>query len=263
MTAIRGSVALVTGASGGIGRAVATALAAEGARVVVTGRRAAALEELAAACGGRAVVADLADPAGPDRLLEEAGPVDIAVMNAAVPASGRLESWDSDEVRRALEINLAGPMLMTRALLSAMDGRSGHLVYVGSLSAKVATASAPVYTATKFGLRGFAHAVRCDLRGTRIGCSVVNPGFVSDAGMFAETGARLPPGVGTVTPERVARAVVRAVRYNRAEIDVAPLGLRLGSLLGSLAPGVSAAVQGRVGASVAEQIVEGQRHKRS
>ena len=263
MTELRGSTALVTGATGGLGGAIARALRREGSSLVVTGRQSEPLQALAAEVGGKAVVADLSRPEDLPRLLQEAGPVEIVVMNAALPASGELQDWEQSQIDRVLEVNLANPIAMTRALLPGFLQRgAGHFVYISSLSGKVGSKGAPLYSATKYGLRGFAHALRSDLYRTGVGCSVINPGFVRDAGMFADAGAKLPPGVGTVSPEQVAAAVIKAVRSNRAEIDVAPVGLRLGATFGSLAPGISSAVQARFGAGISNQMVEGQRQKR-
>lgn len=264
MTELRGATALVTGATGGLGAAIARALRNEGCDVVVTGRQPGPLDQLATEIGGRAVVADLSQRADLARLLDQAGQVDIAVMNAALPGSGVLTSFSADEIDRVIEVNLANPIAMTRALLpDLMARRRGHLVYISSLSGKVASPGDSMYAATKFGLRGFAHAIRCDLQGSGVGCSVINPGFVRDAGMFADSGTRLPPGVGTVSPAQVSRAVIKAIRKNRVESDVAPLGLRLGAMFGSLVPGVSTVVQTRVGAGIARQMADGQKHKRS
>jgi short-subunit dehydrogenase len=263
MTELRGATALVTGATGGLGQAIARALRAQGCSLVVTGRRPGLLEAVAASVEGRAVVADLSLRHDLARLLEEAGPLDIVVMNAALPGSGELQEWEPEQVDRALEVNLAGPVAMTRALLPSFLRRgSGHFVFMGSLSAKVAPRHAALYAATKFGLRGFAHGLRCDLQGTGIGCSIVNPGFVRDVGMFADTGVQLLPGLGTVTSEQVSRAVVRAVRSNRAELDVAPFPLRIGTLIGSLAPNLSSVVQARVGSGLSRQMADAQRAKR-
>ncbi|HMC38165.1 MAG TPA: SDR family NAD(P)-dependent oxidoreductase [Acidimicrobiales bacterium] len=264
MTELRGSTALVTGATGGLGQAMARALRDAGCQVVVTGRQAGPLDKVAADVGGRAVLADLGRREELPRLLDEAGPLDIVVFNAALPGSGELPSWGQEEIDRALEVNLGHPLAMTRALLPGfLERASGHFVYISSLSGKVASKGASLYSATKFGLRGFALGLRCDLQGTGVGCSVINPGFVRDAGMFADSGTKLPFGVGTVSPARVSAAVLKAVRSNRAEIDVAPIGLRLGAMIGGLAPGISTAVQGRFGADIARQMVEGQRHKRT
>lgn len=264
MTELRNSTVLVTGATGGLGRAIAAVLRDEGASLVLTGRQAGPLDELSGRLGARAVLADLARREELARLIDEAGPLDVVVLNAALPGSGELTDWTQEQIDRALEVNLAGPMALTRALLPAFLARgSGHFVFISSLSGKVASAGASIYSATKFGLRGFALALRCELHGTGVGSSVINPGFVRDAGMFADSGAKLPPGMGTATPAQVAAAVVRAVRRNRAEIDVAPAGLKLGAAIGSLAPGISTVAQARFGAGVSRQMVDGQRHKRA
>ena len=128
----------------------------------------------------------------------------------------------------------------------AARGR-GHLVFIGSLSGKAATSGSSVYNATKFGLRGFAHGLRQDLHGTGVGVSIVLPGFVADAGMFAEAGAPQQRGVRTVPPGAVARGVLQAITRDRAEISVAPPELRLGATIGSIAPALAAAVQRRTG----------------
>jgi uncharacterized protein len=130
----------------------------------------------------------------------------------------------------------------------------------------VASKGASLYSATKFGLRGFAGGLRADLHrgGTTpgIGVSVVFPAFVRGAGMFADSGATLPLGIGTVTPQAVAGAVVRAIRTDKAEITVAPLPLRVGAFLGAIAPRPSAAIQARFGTRLADQLIAAQRDKR-
>jgi short-subunit dehydrogenase len=263
VTELRGARALVTGATGGLGPAIAIALRAQGAELVVTGRRAEPLRQLAAEVHGTALVADLADPAQPDRLLAEAGDLDILVANAAVPASGELDEWDPVRIDRALTINLGSPIAMTRALLPAFRARgSGHFVFVSSLAGRVGTRAGSLYSATKFGLRGFAGGLRSDLHGTGIGVSVVVPGFVREAGMFAATGASLPWGIGAVRPAAVAEGVVKAIRRDRAEVVVAPLTLRAGALLGALAPGPAAAIQARFGAQLSAQMAAAQRDRR-
>jgi short-subunit dehydrogenase len=254
---------LVTGASGGLGRAIAAALRAEGAELVVTGRRPEAVQAVADDVDGQAIVADLADRSQLPRLLCEAGLLDVLIANAALPASGDLSEWTQEQIDRVLEVNLANPIAMTRSLLPAFRARgSGHFVYVSSLSGKVASRGASLYSATKFGLRGFAGGVRADVYGTGIGVSVVFPGFVREVGMFANSGASLPIGIGTVTPRAVANAVVKAIRRNQAEVDVAPLALRAGAMIGALTPRLSALVQARLGRGLSEQLIAAQRDKR-
>lgn len=263
---LAGTTALLTGASGGIGQAIARALHDRGARVLLSGRRAAVLEELRAELGGNAEVveADLAGPEGVAPLAELAGDVDVLLANAGLPASGRLERFSPEEIDRALDVNLRAPIQLTRALVPGMVERGrGHVVFVSSLSGKVAAARSAVYSATKFGLRGFAGGLRDDLHGSGVGVTVVFPSFIRDAGMFADTGVKLPPWVGTRTPDDVARAVVRGIETGRGEIDVAPLSLRLGVVASSLAPETSARVQRRLGSQgIARAISSRQRGKR-
>jgi short-subunit dehydrogenase len=141
----------------------------------------------------------------------------------------------------------------------------GHLVFVSSLSGKAASPRSSLYSATKFGLRGFALGLREDLRSSGVGVSTVFPGFIRDAGMFANAGgeAHLPRGVGTRSPEDVAAAVVRAIERDRAEVDVAPVGLRVGAAVAGLAPAFAARVSRRMGdAKIAEQLAAGHRGNR-
>ncbi|HEV7845847.1 MAG TPA: SDR family NAD(P)-dependent oxidoreductase [Thermoleophilaceae bacterium] len=261
-----GARALVTGATGGIGNAIAQALHARGAHVVLSGRRREALDELAARLGDRAevLVADLAEPGAAAALAEAAGAVDVLVANAALPASGRVDDFDPDQIDRALDVNLRAPIQLTRALLPGMLERGhGHLVYVSSLSGKVASPRSGIYSATKFGLRGFAAGLREDVEPRGIGVSVVFPGFVRDAGFFADSGVKLPPWVGTRTPDQVAAAIVTGVERGRAELDVAPLGLRLGTRVAALAPVSIARLQRRLGSErIADALADAQRDKR-
>jgi short-subunit dehydrogenase len=244
---VSGSTVLVTGATGGIGHAIARELARRGAKVVLTGRKAAELERLAGEVGGRAVVADLADPDAVARLVAEVGAVDVLVANAALPASGAVLDLTPEQVRRALAVNLEAPIALAQALAPSMvAARRGHVVLIGSLAGKVASAHASLYNATKFGLRGFALGLREDLRGSGVGVSVVQPGFVRDAGMFAETGAKPPAGMRTVSPEQVAAGVVKAIEEDRAELNVAPPELRVASVLGGAFPAFSSALQRRL-----------------
>jgi short-subunit dehydrogenase len=226
---VSGRTVLLTGASGGIGHAIARSLHAGGAKLVLTGRRA-----------------------------------DVLVANAALPASGDLLSFGVEEIDRALDVNLRAPMVLARALGERMAARgAGHIVFVTSLSGKVGAPGSSVYSATKFGLRGFAQGLREDLRPRGVGVGTVTPGFIRDAGMLHESGAKLPPGVGTSTPDEVAAAVLRNIERDPGEIVVAPRALRAGAALSSLLPNVGATVSRRLGAQkVADAISSGQSGKR-
>lgn len=259
-----GARVLVTGATGGLGQAIARALAARGARLTLTGRRVDVLEPLAAELGGRVIVSDLSVPDAPERLLAEAGEVDVLVANAALPGSGRLNSFSPEQIDRALAVNLRAPMLLAHGLIESMVARgTGHLLFMSSLNGVAAPPGTSVYAATKFGLRGFALALREDLAPNGVGVSVILPGFIREAGMFADSGAKLPPYVGTKRPDDVASAVVKAIETNRAEVSVAPLPLRAGAMVASLAPGPVGTIQRKLGAAAtAAQFEKGQADKR-
>ena len=265
MTPVDGNV-LITGATGGIGHALARAFAARGANLLLTGRRADVLDRLAGEVGGRALPCDLSSRDELDRLLADLSqdPVDVLVANAGLPASGLLTALSQDRIDRMLEVNLRAPIALARALAPGMIERHrGHMVFISSLSGKAASPRSSLYAATKFGLRGFALSVREDLRPHGVGVSVVLPGFIRDAGMFAEAGVKLPPGVGTRSPQQVAAAVISAVQRNRAEVEVAPATLRLGATFAGAAPAIAASAQRLLGGDkVAEQLTARQRDQR-
>jgi short-subunit dehydrogenase len=261
---LSGRTVLLTGATGGLGHAIARALSARGAKLLLTGRRTEVLEPLAEQTGGRAIACDLSDRDALESLVAEARQVDVLIANAGLPASGTLLGFSEAEIDRALDVNLRAPMVLARHLAEAMAARrSGHLVFVSSMAGKVAPVGSSVYSATKYGLRGFALSLRQDLHGTGVGVSTVFPGFISDAGLFADAGVELPRYVATNSSDDVARAVIKAIERNRAEVDVAPLTVRAGGLVASVVPDVVAAFQRRLGAEdIADRMAEGQRDKR-
>ncbi len=261
---LRGSRALVTGATGGLGQAIARRLAQEGAELVLSGRRADVLEPFAKELGATAIVADLEDLAAVDRLMDEAGPIDVLVANAALPTNGDLLEYTPEQLARAVTVNLHAPIAMSRtAAIGMVERGRGHIVLIGSMSGKVASVDSSLYNATKFGLRGFALGFRQDLARRGVGVSIVEPGFVREAGMFVESGAKLPTGVRTVTPEQVANGVAKAIRRDKAEIVVAPIELRAGGAVGALLPELGAKIQDMSGGGkLARRMAEGQRDKR-
>jgi short-subunit dehydrogenase len=242
--------------------AIAKSLAERGAVLTLSARKRDALEALAAELPGHGhagLSADLAEPGEAERLAAEAGDVDILVANAGLPGAGPLDDFTPEQVQRALRVNLESPMLMARALYPAMLQRgSGHLVFVASLAGKSPAPQSSVYNATKFGLRGFALALRTDLAPRGVGVSLVSPGFIREAGMFAESGAKSPAGLGTSSPEEVARATMRAIESDKVEITVAPARQRFLAHFGLTSPGIAVRVSsGSAGQKSAAEIAAG------
>ncbi len=263
---ISGQTALLTGATGGLGLAIAIDLAEHGARLVLSSRKGAELEELVARLPGSGhsfIEADLAEPGGAGQLAGQAGAVDILVANAGLPATGLVEEMNMEEIARSLRVNLEAPILMARTLIPGMrERRRGQLVFVSSLAGKTASPRSSIYNATKFGLRGFALALRTDLAGSGVGSSIVAPGFIRDAGMYADTGAKMPAGVGSSNPAEVAVGVVSAIEGNKIEVAVAPLQQRALAHVGLAIPSFAERVQsGKTGQRAAKQVADG--HLRS
>jgi short-subunit dehydrogenase len=264
---LAGRSALLTGATGGLGRAIAAALAGRGASLVLSGRNAGALEALAAELPGdghRIAPADLAQVGAAEKLAADAGDVDALVANAGLPGTGRLTAFSTEQLTGTLRVNLEAPMLLARALEPAMlEHGSGHMVFVSSLSGKSATPLSSVYNATKFGLRGFALGLRADLDPQGIGVSLVSPGTIREAGMYADSGAPPIPGLGTGSPQQVADAVVRAIEKNKVEVTVAPVQQRLLAHFALTSPGIAVKIaSGDAGQKAAATVADGQSSKR-
>ncbi|WP_431972547.1 SDR family NAD(P)-dependent oxidoreductase [Nocardia sp. bgisy134] len=174
--------------------------------------------------------------------------IDVFIAGAGLPAGGPVLDFSVADLDEAIAVNLRAPIVMAREVAESMRARrNGHIVFLGSIGGRVTSGDTAVYNATKFGLRGFALGMREDLRGSGVGVSLVEPGFVREAGMFADSGVRLPPGFRTSSPQQVADAVIRAIQRDIAEIVVAPFELRIGVALGSLAPMLNSRVQRMLG----------------
>jgi uncharacterized protein len=261
---IDGKTALITGANGGLGEAIATRLKKEGAKLVLSARRKDALEPIAEKLDAKMLIANLAKSEDVDRLFAEAGDVDILVLNAALPASGLFLEMDEAFVNLALDVNLRVPIIMAHKFGKAMAARkSGHIVFISSISGKVASLGTSMYSGTKFGMRGFALGLRDELGHVGVGVSTIFPGFIRDAGMFAKTGVKLPGVVGTKTPEDVAHAVARSILKNIPELDVAAFDQRFGAFLAALSPSFVASIQKNFGGhDVSKQMMAAQKDVR-
>ena len=275
MKEIKGATALVTGASRGIGVHIAKALAQRGVNVALAARSQAELEtsrDAVAAVGVKAVAipTDVTSAAQRHALIARVeasiGPVDILVNNAGIESSRAYTDFSEQAVEQMVAVNLTAALLLTRAVLPGMgERRRGHIVNIASGLGKMALPYLSVYSATKHGLVGATQALRAEYRGTPIGFSVVCPGFVRNEGVYAHhegEGAVAPRIAGRTTPEKVARAVVRAIVHDRPEVIVnsqpmRPLLLMLTAFPSLHAPLVRAVGLTRWGARAAAAAVDG------
>ncbi len=218
---VAGRVALVTGASSGIGRATAIAFARAGATVKLTGRGAAALEDVSRATGGSFAPADLARQDAVGELAAWAGPVDVLVNNAGFGLAGPFASSEPADLEELIRVNLTSAVLLARALLPGMLERgSGHIVNVSSIAGHVGVQGEAVYAATKGALIAFGESLRYELQGSGVGVTTVSPGVIA-TNFFEREGLpytrRFPR---PIPPERVAEAIVRAIRRNAPQAFV-------------------------------------------
>jgi short-subunit dehydrogenase len=250
---VRGATVLVTGASSGLGRAVAELLAAKGANVILHGRDESALRTLADRIGGAAIAVDLAEPDAARRLaakaVECAGRVDVLVANAGAGWAGRFSTMDRSRGRELIAVNLMAPIELTGELLPAMlERRSGHLVYVTSIAGRMGVADEAVYSATKAGLDTFAESLRLELRHSGVGVGTFVPGVIA-TDFFVRRGrpyVRKRPR--PLPAELAAAALVRLVETGAAEAYL-PRWLRLPVLIRHTTPDVYRRLATRFGRS--------------
>jgi short-subunit dehydrogenase len=244
---IQGAVALVTGASSGIGWAAARRLAEAGAQVVAHGRDGARLAELSRLTGASVVTGDLSDPASAAAIAKQAGTVDILVSNAGIGWAGAFLDMPGDEVARLVAVNLTGPIELTRALLPGMLARGrGHLMFVTSIAGRMGVGGEAVYSATKAGLDAFAESLRFELTGTAVQVSVLVPGVV-DTAFFDRRGRPYERRRPRPLPaEMVADTLVKGIAADRPEL-YAPRWLRLPVAVRGTMPGVYRKLAARFG----------------
>jgi short-subunit dehydrogenase len=252
MRELKGRIALITGASRGLGVYIARLLAGEGMAVALAARDAASLEKLAsglAASGARALAApaDVSRLEDLERLVarvtDEFGSVDVLVNNAGIENVYSFHKLPAEEVDQVIDVNLRGTMHLSRLVLPGMLARgSGHIVNISSLAGKAGPAYAECYAATKAGIIGFTQSLRGSYRDQGVSASVICPGFVGEAGMYADAkrthGQEPPRYVGESRPDAVATAVLKAIRDDLPEVIVNPRPVR--ALLGirEVAPGM-------------------------
>ena len=234
-------MALVTGASSGIGAAVARRLADDGWGLLVAGRQRERLEAVAQETSAATLYGDLAVPGGAralaDRALATAPGVDLLVAAAGVGWAGPFTSMPSEAIDEVLGVDLAAVIHLVRGVVPRMvEQRRGQIVLIGSFAGCVGVRDEAVYSAAKAGLAAFADALRYELTGTGVRVTHIVPGVV-DTPFFATRGvpyARSTPR--PIPPEQVAEAVARAARGRCPDEVFLPRWLRFPVAIRSLAP---------------------------
>lgn len=232
---------MITGASSGIGAALARQLAARGWLVVGVARREERLQELVAEIGGEYEVCDVADRAAVDRLAaavtERHPAVHLLVNNAGIPARTSFFGSDPDRIEEVMRVNYLGGVWCLRAFLPALEAATpSDVVNVVSVAGTVAYPAGGPYAATKHAQLAFSRSTAAELRGRGIRVHTILPGFVETEGFPQRTKlqSRLARRL-VLEPEDVARAIVRAIERDRIEVYV-PRIYRGPVLLQALAP---------------------------
>jgi short-subunit dehydrogenase len=245
-----GQVALITGGSQGIGRAVAQALAAQGMNLVLAARTASKLESTAEELrksGVRVVTVptDVSKLADLERLVatcvSEFGGIDVLVNNAGIEAFQAFHNLSIEEIQATIATNTTGSLLLTRLVIPVMlkKGR-GRIINMASTASLQAPPFGATYAATKASLYQFSMALRLEYKGTGISISAICPGFTDDGGIYEEIkeimGRRMPFLMRGTTAEKVARKVVQALRTDPPVLVVDTLGVRLTTVLSFIFP---------------------------
>jgi short-subunit dehydrogenase len=249
MKQLRGRTALVTGATGGIGREISRRLAKDGMNVVVSGRREGVLADVVAelresGVKSEAVPADLSDLSQVDSLIERSeaalGGIDVLVNNAGLETVGSFTAYSREELTTMVDVNLTAPMLLAHRVLPGMLERGrGHVVFISSVAGKIGPAYNEPYGATKAGLLGLNQSLRAEHRGSPVGFSAVVPGFTAGDGMYqrmTEEGVKSNRLMGETTTAKVADCVVEAILRDRPEIIESGSPLRPLFAIGQLSP---------------------------
>ncbi len=244
---------LITGASSGIGAAIAQQLAGAGATLMLTGRNEPRLTAVAQSCdspNGRvtALAGDLTDPAFRTRLAEETrrtlGGIDLLVNNAGISMNASFETLDPDVLRIICEVNFFAAVDLTRLLLDALTESSGRILVMSSLTGLVGTPTRTAYSASKHALHGFFNALRVELRRSGVGVTLVCPGYVETPirtrallGDGAIQGRDHAEGHRMLSADRVAAASLNAA-WRRRRLLLLGRETRLARILSLLAPGL-------------------------
>jgi short-subunit dehydrogenase len=248
MKDLSGKAVLVTGATGGLGQALVAELLHTGARLVLTGRNQEALAKLAA---GHPNVSTYAVNLGNARdrqvFLEEIAHrnIDVVINNAGYGVFENFEDTSLVTIEDMFQVNVQALIAVTHAVLPGMKSRGrGHIINIGSMAGKVATAKSSIYAATKFAVVGFSNALRLELAGSGVHVTTINPGpivtpFHANNGDYLQKVGRI-----ALKPEDLARDIVQIIGTNKRELN-RPRLMAVGSWFYNLAPDLADAISSR------------------
>ncbi|MFM7151719.1 MAG: SDR family oxidoreductase [Gemmataceae bacterium] len=230
---IKGLRILITGASQGIGRALAMEAARQGAKVIAAARSAEMLEELVAEAKGaglviRTVVADVTSPEDRQKMVDSAnrnyGGLDVLVNNAGIGATGHFADVDPERMRKIFEVNVFGTTETTRAFLPLLkEGTTPAILNISSIAARCAIPARSDYSASKFAIQGFSEAIRAELSKDGIDVIVVNPGLTQtnfSKNMLEQKAKVQMDHLRGMTPEEVAVHTLKALASGRNEVTL-------------------------------------------
>lgn len=235
MKKLENKVALLTGASSGIGAVLAKSLSVEGAEVIGVGRSEMGLNKTkmdVEISGGKfhSISFDISNVSNLSQLKSKVenltGGIDILINNAGIEEYNYFQNYSLEYVQKITSVNLIAPMEITRQFLPELLQKSGHIVNICSLAAKKGESFNATYSATKGGLALFTDALRQELQGSSVGVSALFPGLVNDVGMFSDSRVKAPLVLGTISSKKVAKALIKVIKHNKPEIIINSAPLR-------------------------------------
>lgn len=247
-------LALVTGASKGLGVYLVKALLESNYRVLGVSRSLDVLKSLQKELAHKDFEVASLDLSKVDQLMEQSkklvdtyGDIDVLVHNAGIEQYSNFDEYSLLEIQSIMTTNLIGPMELTRALLPALSRTKGVIIGVASLAGKKAIPFNSIYSASKGGMLLWLDALRQECRGKGIRVTSLVPGYMKDAGLFHETGMKAPALIGASTPEHLVKKLRKALKHGGFELIVSPGPTRAMLALNQLLPGVGDFVLRKVG----------------
>ncbi len=248
MNQFQNKTALITGASRGLGVNISLTLAEHGCNIIAVSRNEEGLQSTCKKITSKGVSAtyypiDLSSTKsvreGIEKILSENQSIDFLINNAGIENYQKFHHYEPNTIDDILATNLRAPMEIARLLLPNMLNRGGHIVNIASLAGKKGISYNSIYSASKAGLIMWSDALRQELSNTKVGVSVICPGYISDSGMFADAGIDAPKLLGTSPPQKVANAVVKSIIGNVPEIIVNNGPIKPLLSIGQLSPKLS------------------------